>query len=227
MYAIRYGVAQKPPSIMKVPISILFILMYTLSFAQGDIFSSEKTIIYAIEHTTDSIVIMDTVKITATGKPWQVAPDKQLEIIITYDFESLDTSIFRNISSIGWVNSDTTGAVDNEETCWFHPPRHNQYKILELAPFPTIEYPLHVDKTYSRVLFIGEGWGDISNTKVVWNYKVIGQVDDLWRISAQATPDNNPTNPNHLDYVFSNNHGFIELLYTFYNGTIIKMKRIN
>ncbi len=212
---------------MKTPFTILLFLINTLSFGQGNIFSAGKTIVYAVEYIQDGISTLDTVKITTTGRPWQVAPDKQLEIIITYDFESLDTSIFRNMSSIGWVNSDTTGAVDNEESCWFHPPRHNQYKILELAPFPRVIYPLHVDKTYSMMLFIGEGWGDISNTKVVWNYKVTGQVDDHWKISAEATPDNNPAHINHLDFVFSKKHGFIELLFSFYNGTIIKMKKIN
>jgi len=212
---------------MKTSITILLFLMNTWAFGQGKIFSTGKTIVYAIEYTQDSILTLDTITITATGRPWQGAPDKQLEIIIKYNLEHLDTSLFRNASSIGWVNSDTTGAVDNLESCWFHPPRHNQYKTLELAPFPRVEFPLHDGKTYSKMLFIGEGWGDISNTKVVWDYKVTGQKVDLWKISAKATPDINPAHINHMDFVFSKNYGFIELLYTFYNGTIIKLERIN
>ncbi len=211
---------------MKAQITILAVLVNTLTFAQGHIFSLDKTYLYAVEYSAHSITTMDTIKISATGRPWQTDPDKQLEIIITYNLENLDTTIFAGQSSIGWVNSDTTGAVDNDNSCWFHPPRHNQYKILELAPFPRVEYPLQADKTYSKVLFIGDGWGDISNTKVVWHFKVTGQVGDYWTISAKAIPDNKPENISQLDFIFSSKEGFTELHYRLYDGTTIKMKRI-
>ncbi|MEX1002511.1 MAG: hypothetical protein WDZ35_10395 [Crocinitomicaceae bacterium] len=211
---------------MKTQITILIVLISTYVFGQGNIFSPDRTFLYAIEYTADSITIMDTITITTTGSPWKMDPDKQLEIIITYDLESLDTSVFSGQSSIGWVNSDTTGAVDNDNTCWFHPPRHNQYKMLELAPFPRVEYPLQTDKTYSRMLFIGDGWGDISNTKVVWHYKVIRQVGDNWTISAEAIPANRPENISQLEFIFNRTEGFIDLHYILYDGTIIKMERI-
>jgi len=211
---------------MKITISILTIFIHSLLFGQGNIFSPNKTFLYAVEYKTDFITIMDTIKITSTGRPWQKDPDKQFEIIITYNIESLDTSIFSGQSSIGWVNSDTTGAVDNDKFCWFHPPRHNQYKLLELAPFPRIEYPLYVDQTYSRILFIGDGWGDISNMKVVWYFEVAGQDYDYWKISAKAEPDNKPEKINLLDFTFSTEEGFTELLYTLFDGTSIKMKLI-
>lgn len=214
------------PCIMKEQITILIVLISTLTFGQGNVFSPDKTYLYAVEYTAESIKTMDTIKISATGKPWRTDPKKQLEIIISYNLENLDTSIFAGQSSIGWVHSDTTGAVDNDNSCWFHPPRHNQYKMLELAPFPRIEYPLQVDKVYSRMLFIGEGWGDISNTKVVWHYSVIEQAGDCWKISAQAIPDDKPSNVNQLDFTFSNKEGFTELRYTLYDGTTIEMKII-
>lgn len=211
---------------MKVQITIWIVLISTLAFSQGNIFAPGKTYLYAVEYTADGITTMDTIKISATGRPWRADSDKQLELIITYNLENLDTSMFSGQSSIGWVHSDTTGAVDNNESCWFHPPRHNQYKLLELAPFPRIEYPLRVDKAYSRILFIGEGWGDISNTKVVWHYKVTGQNGDFWKISARAIPDNKPAKTNRLDFTFSSKEGFGELHYTLYNGTTVKMTRI-
>lgn len=211
---------------MKTQITILILLITNLVLGQGNIFSSGKTYLYAVEYSADGTITKDTIRITATGRPWQTSPDDQLEVIINYNLESLDTAIFAGQSTIGWVEADTTGAVDNDESCWFHPPRHNQYKILELAPFPRVEYPLHADKTYSRFLFIGEGWGDISNTKVAWQYHVTGQVGDDWNLSAEAIPDNNPSNANQLDFTFSPKEGFVELHYTFYNGTTIKMKRI-
>ena len=211
---------------MKTQVTLLMVLINTFVFGQVKIFSPDKTFLYAIEYTADNLTTMDTIKITTTGKPWQTAPATQVEIIITYENEGLDTSIFAGQSTIGWVDAETTGAVDNDKFCWFHPPRHNQYKILELAPFPRVEYPLEVGKTYSKILFIGEGWGDISNSKVDWHYKVTGKEGDDWTISAQAIPDNIPTSVNQLNFTFNVNNGFLDLQYTFYNGTTIKMKRI-
>ncbi|MCF8231576.1 MAG: hypothetical protein K9J27_05245 [Bacteroidales bacterium] len=210
---------------MKVHLTIWIVLISTLTFGQDNIFSPGKTYLYAVEYTAEGITTMDTIKIAATGRPWRTDPEKQLEIVITYSFENLDTSMFAGQSSIGWVNSDTTGAVDNKKSCWFHPPRHNQYKLLELAPFPRVEYPLKVGNAYSRILFIGEGWGDISNKKVVWHYKVTGQNGGLWKISARAIPDNKPTKTNWLDFTFSKKEGFTELYYTLYNETTVKMTR--
>lgn len=169
---------------------------------------------------------MDTIKIAATGRPWRMDPEKQLEIVFTYNLENLATSMFAGQSSIGWVNSDTTGAVDNKESCWFHPPRHNQYRLLELAPFPGVEYPLKVGNAYSRLLFIGEGWGDSSNMKVVWRNRVTGQNGDLWKISARAIPVSKPAKMNRIEFTFSKKEGFTELYYTLYNGTTVKMTRI-
>jgi len=120
---------------MKVHFTIWIVLITTLTFGQGNIFSPGKTYLYAVEYTADAITTTDTVKIQATGRPWRVDPEKQLEIVITYSLENLDKSMFAGQSSIGWVHSDTTGAVDNNESCWFHPPRHNQYRFLEPAPF--------------------------------------------------------------------------------------------
>ena len=210
---------------MKELLTILITFSSTLAFGQN-IFLPNKDIWYAVEYKTDSIMVNDTILISVTGNPWRISPDNQKEIVIIYDHDNFDASIFANQSSIGWVTTDTTGAVDDRKTCWFHPPRHNQYKLLELAPFPRVEYPLEQGKTYSKILFIGDGWGDISNTKVYWRYEVIGMVDDLWAVSAKATPEDKPTEVNQLDFTFDKTEGFITLHYKFSNGTIIKFKRI-
>lgn len=202
------------------------ILTSSLTFSQGNIFLPDRTFMYAVEYSTESLSVLDTIKITATGRPWKTDPQKQLELLINYDLESLDTSVFSGLPSIGWVNTDTTGVVDNESTCWFHPPRHNQYKMLELAPFPRVEYPLQVNKSYSRILFIGDGWGDISNTKVVWHYSITEKRRDNWRVTAQAIPNEKPEKMSQLEFTFSVTEGFIDLHYILFDGTTISMKKI-
>lgn len=211
---------------MKNLLTILIVFSSTLAFGQNNVFVPNKDIWYAVEYKADSIMVNDTILITVTGRPWRNDPEKQKEIVIIYNLENIDTSIFANQASIGWVAADTTGAIDDENTCWFHPPRHNQYKILELAPFPRVEYPLQKGKLYSRILFIGDGWGDISNTKVRWSYQVTGRADDVWTVSAEATPNDMPTEVNQLDFTFNDIDGFITLHYKFSNGTIIKFKKI-
>lgn len=158
---------------MKNVIIMMMLLASFLTFSQSSIFLPGRNFHYVVEYSHESQTVKDTIKIVATGGPWNTDSQKQSELIITYNLEGLDTSFFSNIPSIGWVTADTTGVVDNQNVCWFHPPRHNQYRLLELAPFPRVEYPLRVGKTYARILFIGNGWGDISNSKIRWDYEVI------------------------------------------------------
>ena len=63
---------------MKVHFTIWIVLITTLTFGQGNIFSPGKTYLYAVEYTADAITTTDTVKIQATGRPWRVDPEKQL-----------------------------------------------------------------------------------------------------------------------------------------------------
>ncbi len=196
--------------------------------AQGKnvIFTEGKTFTYAIEYTAENIDVPDTITLTPTGNPWRIAPDMQREIIINYRSAGLDTSVFADLPSIGWVEADTTGFVENAEICWIHPPRHNQYRMLELAPFPRVEYPLEAGRTYARMLYIGEGWAEISNSKVIWNYEIVGEKNGRWHIKARATPGLRPNEVNTLDFEFHPTEGFDKLRYSFYNGLAISMARI-
>jgi hypothetical protein len=207
---------------------IFSLIAYSLfSFGQGTVFIPGNIFSYHVEYKTDEFTTTDTIRIVVTGNPWKQSPENQKEIIINYDLKNIDTSLFRGIESIGWVNADTTGAVENDKTCWFHPPRHNQFKLLELAPFPQVDFPLELDRTWSKVLFIGAGWGEISNTKVYWNYRITGYSDSAWMISAEARPSGNLAGINRLDFIFSETNGFERLYYSFSNGTKVSMLRIH
>lgn len=196
------------------------------AFGQGQIFRPDRSFVYAVAYVTADATVLDTLRITCTGRPWKADPDKQVELVIHYDLERLDTALFAGQASIGWVHTDTTGAVDNDRACWFHPPRHNQYRMLELAPFPRVEYPLEVDRRYSRALFIGAGWGDLSNTKVLWHYRITGRTGDRWTIAAEAVPEDEPGKSSQLEFTFSSEAGFMDLHYTLHDGTRISMTRV-
>jgi hypothetical protein len=213
----------------EIGVAILFTIALSncvSAYGQDTVFNKGKNFKYAVEYSDGNIHVKDTILITPTGKPWRMAPYTQKEIIITYHQAGLDTGIFAGLPSLGWIESDTTGFVENDEACWFHPPRHNQYKILELAPFPRVEYPLEKNRSYASILYIGDAWAELSNSKVTWNYTIVGELDGKWLISSRATPDITPNEVNTLDFTFHPGEGFDALYYNFSNGTFISMLRI-
>jgi hypothetical protein len=205
----------------------VFLFSYCEINCQEVIFKENEVIKYLVKYETERVVTIDTVRIFVTGNMWKAAPKTSKEIVILYDLTNIEMEYFLDIQTIGWVPTDTTGAVENENTCWFHPPRHNQFMMLELAPFPRVEFPLEVGKTYTKVLFIGEGWGDISNSKVYWRYEVKENNAKTWIISSEARPTIYPFEINRLDIVFDETDGFTRLDYSFNNGTQITMTKID
>lgn len=211
---------------MKKFLTITLLLSSALAFSQENIFTENAIFKYLISYETDHFKTYDTITILATGKMWKQAPKSQKEIIINYDLDKIDRAHFINLQTIGWVNSDTTGAVENESTCWIHPPRHNQFRILELAPFPRVDFPLKTGNTFSQILFIGDGWGNSSNSKVNWEYEVKNYKQESWFISAEAHSSAYPDDVNHLEFIFNEKEGFTSMIYTFSNGIVIEMERI-
>ena len=207
---------------------VLFTLLLSSvsAFSQESIFSENAIFKYLITYETDHFKTYDTITIVSTGKMWKQAPKSQKEIIINYDLDKIDRTYFNDLETIGWVHSDTTGAVENENSCWIHPPRKNQFMILELAPYPEIDFPLEIGKKYSRILFIGDGWGSISNSKVYREYEVKNQKEENWYVSAEARPTAYPDDVNRLEFIFNEKEGFTSLKYTFSNGIRIDMERI-
>jgi hypothetical protein len=53
-----------------------------------------------------------------------------------------------------------TGLIENQKNIWLHPPREYLFTILELNPFPYIEFPCKKGKTWKWELTIGSHWGD-------------------------------------------------------------------
>ena len=53
-----------------------------------------------------------------------------------------------------------SGIVENERNLWMHPNRDCLFQILELNPFPYIQYPIKKGKTWKWRLTIGSQWGD-------------------------------------------------------------------
>ncbi len=54
----------------------------------------------------------------------------------------------------------TSGIVENERNLWMHPMRSRLFRIVEINPFPYIQYPIKKGNTWKWSLSIGSQWGD-------------------------------------------------------------------
>lgn len=204
----------------------IFLSLSSLAYSQGNIFKENKVFKYLASYKTSQFETHDTITFIVTGKMWKFAPKTSKEMIIKYDLKSIDSSLFSDLQHIGWIEHDTTGVIENDKECWIHPPRHNQFMILELASFPRVKFPLETGMKFSNILFIGEGWGDISNSRVYNDYEVIKHIDNEWHILAEARPTAFPDETNRHEYIFDEKEGFIRMAYSFHNGTSIILERI-
>lgn len=80
----------------------------------------------------------------------QYAPDYN-QTLLQYDYITENNDLpFNSIS----------GAIENENNVWIHPPRDRYFRILELNPFPFIKTPYKLGNSWDWWLSIGSQWGD-------------------------------------------------------------------
>lgn len=73
------------------------------------------------------------------------------QTLLQYDYPTYNNELpFNSIS----------GAIENENNVWIHPPRDRYFRILELNPFPFIKAPYEIGNSWEWWLSIGSQWGD-------------------------------------------------------------------
>jgi hypothetical protein len=100
-----------------------------------------------------------------------------------------------------------------------------------LAPFPIVGFPCEINKRFSNILYIGEGWGNWSNIKLKNTYQFTGKESrragnlnyDCWIIQSESDSE---LGKSYLTTAFNENIGFMEFNYYFYNKTKIKIELI-
>ncbi len=170
------------------------------------------------------------IQLVATGKRWDMQPEKQDEIIVQYSFSDEDREtaakyqLNQGILEYDWMPKGVEGVVENEKEIWMHPFRFNQYNFTEVAPFPEVNFPLSVGKSWTGNLRIMEGWGDWENSRGNFNYEVVergtvetayGDIEDCWKIKSHATYR---FGKSYFDYWFSETLGFVKMEYENYGG---------
>jgi hypothetical protein len=204
---------------------LTFFLLFSVIEA-GQLFTRDKKFIFAVKYYQRELNITtnEEVSLVITGKMWTVDPG-QKEAIWQYHTKPGTGLLFKDQFSIGWCSTDTTGIIENDTKIWFHPPRHNQYLLTEIAPFPDFRKNMRVGNSYSMITFIGNGFGPWEGKKVKSYYSVTniekGTEDSLWTIKAESEIEGKTNNS---EFIFSNKRGFISLSYYFYNGDSMTMK---
>ncbi|MBI9063589.1 MAG: hypothetical protein JEZ14_16530 [Marinilabiliaceae bacterium] len=134
--------------------------------ADNSIFTSGKTFCYHLEVSKDTTqLFINCVKSVLT-----VSPDQSKNSIdeVQYTVVTVKNSKRLNKGQTEVAISyepfkgiiDETGIVENQFNLWWHPPRSDFFRILELCPFPYIQLPAQTGKTWSDQQKIGDVWGD-------------------------------------------------------------------
>jgi hypothetical protein len=199
--------------------SFIFLLVMS-EFVTGQVYSADKKFEYDITYfqNQENLSTHETITLTMTGRKWKWS-ENQLEGVWTYFTKPKTEKKFQKQKTIGWLKVDTTGIIENENKVWLHPPRHNQYLLTEISPFPDFRKNLKIGDSYNMFLSIGKGFGDWTDKKIKFSYVIKNieqQSDDtLWTTEASSQLDGKSNN---CKFIFSEKKGFILLDYSFYNG---------
>lgn len=123
-----------------------------------------------------------------------------------------------------------TGLVENKYNVWLHPPRTSLFGILELNPFPYIQFPAAINKEWKDAMTISDHWSNAlwkvweGDVKINYEYKITGQKlikfrnsEVLcWVIKSHAASRLGKTE---LVSFFNEKHGFILLNYRNIDGS--------
>ncbi|MCD9856506.1 hypothetical protein LUD75_17425 [Epilithonimonas sp. JDS] len=155
---------------------------------------------------------------------------------IAYDYctsvEKCEEIIRKNKSASNFTHYEMTGVIIKNDKFWMHPPRSNNFRILEMNAFPYIEF---TKNTWYYELDFGNQWGDKkwiewegrrtskSNYKVIDSKKVfkLGN-DDIECIEIQTnTVIPNLGNTKSVFY-YNSDYGFVRMLFTTIDGRKIE-----
>lgn len=153
------------------------------------------------------------------------------QTVIQYLYLSQDNKV---------LATESTGLIENLKNIWMHPPRTDLFKILELNPFPFIQFPSNIDKNWNWSLIIGKAWSDsrwkLWEGQITNNYSYtivdtnktactpLGEIK-CFVIKSIATCEMGST---FLTAYFSDIYGFVYLEYTNIDGSkiIFKLNKI-
>jgi hypothetical protein len=203
---------------------VCFLLFVSIN-SHAQIYSKKGEMKFeVVQYTSKHDSVIDTLRLILHGDLWKFYSRKESRLITS-----------ENNWSIDWVYSSTdkknTGIIENDSLVFMHPPRSNQYAILEYCPFPQIQFPLYIGKSWNFDLEVGGVWLKAikrnveGQTMVTSSYTVIGKISwycpflkkdiDCYEIKAIGNTKFGNTS---LQAYFSEVYGFVYLDYETLNN---------
>jgi len=179
---------------------------------------------------------------TSNGTGWgHPAASQQSEVVYTYLYTEQDS--IQNIDELEkvvkrefWIKQDTTGIIENEAQFWIHPMRNNQFYKTELAPFPTVIFPIghkSISTANSKIVILSN-WGTYSPSITDQRYFYEGIVEKEYSCTERikchrfsSYGHNSKFGISYLEYFFNEKYGFTEMNYLTYDGDIIKFELVD
>ncbi len=179
-------------------------------------------------------------------KGWQLVPESDtLDIAQSYEMTILkgnpmakyvpnysQTAILFNFPDKEGGNM--TGLVENKRNLWMHPTREGVFKILQLAPFPFIEFPIEKGKSWSWQLDIGDGWSD--ERLVSWegpiDNKITYTISDFTTLETSLGKlectlinaiSSNKLGTTNATFYFNEKYGFVQMNYQNLDGSTMQI----
>lgn len=75
-----------------------------------------------------------------------------------YDQTVINIQYYNNQKQI--LIDEHTGAIENEKNLWIHPPRCGIFRILELNPFPFIQFPYKIGNKWQDSIIVPNSYAD-------------------------------------------------------------------
>jgi hypothetical protein len=208
-----------------VKCTALLVFLLTSSLINGQVYSKTGKFSYTIAYfqKENNLSTQEIIELNLTGKKWKW-DNSQLEGLWTYLTQPGTKHKFKKQKTLGWCNVDTTGIIENQYRVWMHPPRHNQYCLTELSPFPDFRKNTIVGDTYATSLSIDLGWDNWDGKKIISTYTIKDcnhqSIDTVWTIEA-ISQFGEFTNT--AKFIFNERMGFTSIEYNFYNGDTLTM----
>jgi hypothetical protein len=100
------------------------------------------------------------------GSDWELVSCSEMDLNHTIALEVAKGNPMKKYmqdyrqSSIKYYYSEDmynmTGLIENHKNIWMHPPRAGMFELLEIMPFPFVQFPIKKGKEYKWFLKIGD-----------------------------------------------------------------------
>jgi hypothetical protein len=188
---------------------LLFLFIITTMFSQKKLYPKDTilTYLFEIKENNSPYKFLDTVKLEIYTNKWK--GKDSIQNLACWKYKNLN------------YEKECIGIIDNEKWLFLHPPRVEQFIVLEGCPFPSLSLPLYKGLSSKGVTVVPNNtpeYGDFQGTKIYTKQKVVEKVDfifadlkiESWKIIAKTKHVNGRSS---LVYYFNPKYGILSMEY--------------